>query len=550
MNTTEFFFKEVRKVSAQGQKFSEENKKFDENIISLIENFKNTIPTTSKDNPLAEIINEVSINFDTVFEKWKKQVDENKHTQKFRDEFSDQFLIIIYGKVKAGKSTLGNYFAEQAQSHSIGMPEFFKYDEAGSNKDRAMRSTLQSECFETRITECTSAIQGFELNGLTWIDTPGLGSMTDINGAKAKEYIEKADLIIYPMASDSPGRASDLDDISDIVKKGKKLLVLITKSDTNEEDEIDGEVVDICVPKNDKDRNEQENHVNNELAQFKDNLVGGRPMSISVFLAQQGIAGSNLDAFFERLTNVIKDNGVQLKTSEPINRLATFKKRLTTEGDELSISRLKQSIDSFQEKTEEIEKDFESNIGRLKNRVLADCIELVNQKITPSALKTEGGMLLSNINHEAKLIIKEHTQELMTGVFESIQHNNAQIQIDMGNVDIVIKDRYRDETTTQKRRKATARAGTWRDNKLFNLFVGEPYEIVDEEVTRQVKVGDNSAEIIKVLSHKLKKVVQNSLDDQHAKLQNLYFEPMDEFISRFNTEYKMAFNKIKKGVKQ
>jgi predicted GTPase len=547
MNTTATFFKEVAKVAAQGQKFSEENKKFDDDMILLIENFKNTIPTASKDNPLVEIINEVSINFDTVFEVWKKQVNENKHTQKFRDEFSDQFLIIIYGKVKAGKSTLGNYFGEQAKSYNIGIPKFFKYDEAGSNKDRAKRSTLQSERFETKITECTSAIQGFELNGLTWIDTPGLGSMTDINGAKAKEYIEKADLIIYPMASDSPGRASDLDEISDIVKKGKKLLVLITKSDTNEEDEIDGEVVNICIAKNDKDRNDQEIHVNNELVQFKSNLVGGRPMSISVFLAQQGIKGSNLEAFFDRLTSVIKDNGVQLKASEPINRLAAFKKRLTTEGDELSISRLEQSIDSFQEKTKEIEKDFASNVERLKNRVLADCIELVNQRVTPSTLRSEGGILLGRINQEAKLIIKEHTQELMTGVFESIQHSNAQIQIDMGNIDIVIKDRYRDETTTQKRRKATDRAGTWFDNKFVNFFFGEPYEIVDEEVTRQVKVGDNSAEIIKLLSHKLKKVVQNSLDDQQAKLQNLYFKPMDEFISRFDIEYKTAFNKIKKG---
>jgi tRNA U34 5-carboxymethylaminomethyl modifying GTPase MnmE/TrmE len=549
MNTTTTFFQEVEKVSAQGQKFSEENKKFDDDIITLIRNFKYTIPNSSSTNTLFNIVSEVSTKFDDVFEKWKKQVDENKHTQKFRDEFSDQFLIIIYGKVKAGKSTLGNYFAEQAQSHNIGIAEFFKYDEAGSNKDHAKRSALQSTCFETKITECTSAIQGFALNGLTWIDTPGLGSMTDINGAKAKEYIEKADLIIYPMASDSPGRASDLNEISDIVKKGKKLLVLITKSDTNEEDEIDGEVVNVCIPKNDKDRNDQENHVNNELVQFKDNLVGGRPISISVFLAQQDIAGSNLETFFERLTSVIKDNGVQLKASEPINRLLAFKKRLTSDDDELSISRLKDTVDEFYKKTKEIQKDFESNIERLKNRVLADCIELVNQKITPSTLKTEGGMLLSKINQEAKLIIKEHTEELMTGVFQSIQDHVSQIQIDMCNVDIVIKDRYRDETTTQKRRKATDRAGTWRDNFVFNLFAGEPYEIVDEEITRQVKVGDNSADVIKMLSHKLKEVVQSSLNNQHDQLQSFYFDPMDGFISQFNLEYDRACYQITKGVK-
>ena len=47
--------------------------------------------------------------------------------------------------------------------------------------------------FDVDVEESTSAIQGFELGGMTWIDSPGLGSVTERNGNLARQYTESAD---------------------------------------------------------------------------------------------------------------------------------------------------------------------------------------------------------------------------------------------------------------------------------------------------------------------------------------------------------------------
>ena len=74
--------------------------------------------------------------------------------------------------------------------------------------DAAKEAETKKE-FRVGATEATSSIQGFSLDGLTWIDSPGLHSINQENGDLAKDYVEHADLILYTMKSDSPGRRAD-----------------------------------------------------------------------------------------------------------------------------------------------------------------------------------------------------------------------------------------------------------------------------------------------------------------------------------------------------
>ena len=66
--------------------------------------------------------------------------------------------------------------------------------------------------------------------GLTWVDSPGLHSVNRANGDLAREYVEHADLILYTMSSQAPGRASDMGEIGELLADKKSLMVLLTGS--------------------------------------------------------------------------------------------------------------------------------------------------------------------------------------------------------------------------------------------------------------------------------------------------------------------------------
>ena len=305
-------------------------KKFSDFLQGQLRKFKSSA-NKHAENRCVTLLNSAVKNSLSSWEKVQKKILE---TQKFRNEFNDSFLIIIYGKVKAGKSTFVNYLAK----HSQCKPEFFIYDKAGKENSVPEYRILDTTSFKVDDLECTNAVQGFRVPGLTVIDTPGLLSMTPEHGELAKRYIEAADLILYPMASDSPGRASETDELLELLKLGKSFCTLITKSDIYEEDEINGELVSLVINKSATNRREQEQWVEQELnsklknalSKLHINLNGGwmgEIISISVKMAEDSPIDSkewresNIPAFFDMMSHIIKENGIKLKIKQPIENI-------------------------------------------------------------------------------------------------------------------------------------------------------------------------------------------------------------------------------------
>jgi predicted GTPase len=261
---------------------------------------------------------------------WQEKQRERLNQEKFRDEFKDSFLVIIYGKVKAGKSSLGNFIADQGKTYGL-MPEFFKYDKAGNQSVSPKLEELEGGSFYVDNCEATNGIQGFKLAGLTWIDTPGLNSMKGENGELAKKYIDAADYILFPTSSDAPGRATDLKHILELTQnKNKRIDVIITKSDITEEDEFDGEIIKILKNKAKENRSKQENYIKETI--LKEVGFSIDPYSISVYTATKGIVekdeylyeGSQLELFYEKMTEIILNEAVELKANQPIKSLRAF----------------------------------------------------------------------------------------------------------------------------------------------------------------------------------------------------------------------------------
>ena len=178
------------------------------------------------------------------------------------------YIVIIFGKVKAGKSSLGNFIAHnRLASQDI---NFFKYDKAGNEEAIKKLEEIDenSEGFATANMECTVEIQGFKLSGMAWVDTPGLGSMVEENGDLAKEYIQSADYVIYPTNSSSPLQQDEKEQLRELFEQNKKVTICITKSDDTEEDEVDGELVKVLMNKTKENRAKQEEWVKSDMGKI------------------------------------------------------------------------------------------------------------------------------------------------------------------------------------------------------------------------------------------------------------------------------------------
>ena len=71
----------------------------------------NAVSRFAQDNPLKEEVNRADELMTLRFEKWEEQIKNRKRNTKFREKYGDSLLVLVYGKVKAGKSSLGNFVA-------------------------------------------------------------------------------------------------------------------------------------------------------------------------------------------------------------------------------------------------------------------------------------------------------------------------------------------------------------------------------------------------------------------------------------------------------
>ncbi|PQJ96336.1 hypothetical protein CXB77_11410 [Chromatium okenii] len=188
----------------------------------------------------------------------------------------------------------------------------------------AKRNLAEQRKFAVGACETTASIQGFKLSGLTWIDSPGLHSKTGENGGLAQDYVDAADLILYPMSSSQPGRKTDLEEIADLLQKGKRVEVVITRCDMTDVDVNDaGELVSQLVMKSEEDRKEQSDHVYKEIVKQKQRDDQLEVLTVSVRYAEEHddnsaeLEKSGMNALFRKLTKLTQSEGVRLKEKTP-----------------------------------------------------------------------------------------------------------------------------------------------------------------------------------------------------------------------------------------
>jgi len=328
-------------TTAQDQErdFEAMRQNFMQRLSMRLADARKSLPDTSPLKP--QVLGFVDLMAKTQAE-WDTKVAGREKGLGFRQGFGDSLLVFVNGKVKSGKSSLGNYMAwghtdpddelKRQVAHRL-VPHYFSHEQTNVDGGDTENEAKERREFRVGATEATSSIQGFKLPGLTWVDSPGLHSVKKENENLARDYVEHADLILYTMKSDSPGRASDLAEVKLLLGREKKVLLLLTGSDDVEEDCDEADrLVSTVVMKDTLRREEQRAYVRQALKEScgAENAANIEIVSFSARYAQlnandsAAFSDSGMGLLCEILHRIAQSDGVRIKQRTPIANMRTF----------------------------------------------------------------------------------------------------------------------------------------------------------------------------------------------------------------------------------
>ena len=339
-----------------GKQVKSQEAEFDRDLDGIIAGIKmredRSLPT-----PVAKALEEVNASVDAAVDAWRKRVDSYERNTEFRRDHEDSLLVYVYGLVKSGKSSLGNFIAhgchdpDEAFVASLPAdrtaPEFFVRAVASEEDGRkASEKLAKARRFYTDVEEATDRIQGFKLPGLTWIDSPGRGSLTEANEKLASEYVESADLVLVTMNSAQPGREGEIAETRYLMRVGKPMMILLTRADEVDVDvDENGRTVEKLVMKSAVDRQDMSEWVESRLREAVGNKGGDavpQVTSVSVRYAEEhpdgeGVRESGVAAMFDLLREIAESKGVAIKRETPARRFRAFVRDVVGEEQNVGI---------------------------------------------------------------------------------------------------------------------------------------------------------------------------------------------------------------------
>lgn len=303
----------------------------------------------AKDKSIQEIYDASTKVLKDTLDGLTKELEKARNGMQFIQDYENSLNVVVFGKVKAGKSYLGNLMMGNAirklstktSYDRLEQPKVEVYDQGTcTTQDKLKEVTEENDAsggFGVDNREATRVIQLFHLGAMTWVDTPGFGSVTNENQELAREYVKNADLVIFPSTSDAAGTKQDFQEMKKLCDMGKRCLLVVTQSDTLEEDcDDDGNIVQIPVPKSDDDRRSTENYMKETLKKHGIKLGDENILTISAFLGLTALEkgeedlfeSSNMGKFWNLLSDITEQEGTILSKKAFGDRVNTALKSL------------------------------------------------------------------------------------------------------------------------------------------------------------------------------------------------------------------------------
>ncbi len=156
--------------------------------------------------------------------------EDQKTLQKSLQQLDDLFLLVIVGEFNSGKSAfinalLGERFLPEGVTPTTAQIQILQHGEA---KDR--------EVPEAGVV--TVSYPADFLREINIVDTPGTNAIIRRHEQLTQEFVPRSDLVIFVTSADRPFTESERAFMARIREWGKKVVILLNKTDLLEEDEV------------------------------------------------------------------------------------------------------------------------------------------------------------------------------------------------------------------------------------------------------------------------------------------------------------------------
>lgn len=553
-----------------------------ENIESEIKILKddldksiNEISLESVDNKEIRNVLESSIkNTNLIIKQCLDEIEGAQKGMTFIKKFEEHFIVSVFGKVKSGKSSLGNFIMGN-DIKKLGLKSNYdKFEnikvtvyDRGNQKQQTNLNILEEELseFGVKSTEATSTIQWFYLGGLAWFDTPGIGSITKDNENLAKEYVQNSDLVIFSCNSDAAGTRQEFMEMKELYGMNKPILLLITMSDTNEEDEDEnGNIIKILVPKSDKDRKDVEDYMLETLNEegLEEILKYSNILTISTKLACEALRknddnlfkASNMDKFLDVISEITKNEAAKLKLNTPkdrVNKLLDDLLGNEKRGLNFLDKYIENSYRNLKSQKEELSKIKEIILDRTKD----ECIVLIENEMRKFKMKVEKEKItISNeeIQKNVQTLIfnqfsKICTEELSEYITDIDKKNK--LDINKINLEVSSMEMKRDSISYE----VTHIDRVERDTNGFFEFIGSKvfgkkyYKTKrwNETKYNYFDIGVNDSSIINQIMSQLNDIFNTIIDDVLETMIKGYFQPIEKLNDNIKKRIDISIEKLK-----
>lgn len=564
-------------VCIAGEKISTFSKNItekDKNIRNIIEGLNSSfekINIDKKDNEFSKEINESIYIYKARIKQWLDMVNSYMDGKEFINQFEKSMLVVIFGNVNVGKSSIGNFISgsvDELKGYYDELPDYYVYDFADGIKENEPIKMEQNR-FKENYTEETSSIQYYTLkNGLTWVDSPGIHSINGQNEDLAKKYVDYADLVLFVMSSASVAKYDEYVELSRLINKKKPLLAIINKSDKKEKDEVNGKIVTKFVPKTDKDRNAQEEYVKSLFEERKKDLVhidSLDSISMSTLLAKEAIKNndykmfedSGMPKFYGKLGELLKDNAIQLKTEAPKQRVNSLINEILNGFNDTDnkFEGIMAMEESYKEILEKIDSSI-SKIKTLKKNILKEVkiksipqIDIYVSKLSLDLQKENTiGDSQSKIN---EIILNNFNEVISENILKVINDFNYE-KISTINLKMNTKLEAKYETLTYDvySIKEVTRDPNGIIEHIGSLFGKTYYSIksIRNQQEKKIIVGDNSNEVIQNIIENLEKEIEPTVEKTLDNICEKYFEVEKNIVKNILNIIKDTKNKLNNEV--
>lgn len=568
--TVDEFFVRLDKMQGDLAAFSQNLDSRSDKIPVLLKNFESAVftgDTAAKPatNAVERAAQKSLANLRAVIETWSEKIEADRKGKQFIKKNEKYLVVMIFGAVKAGKSSLGNFFAGKNffsapfDNHykKISKP-VFETEERGRDTGDISKDESGDTWFTEGVIDTTGAIQFFTLSGLRWIDSPGTGAVGKAGDTKnmtalVEEYLSYTDMCIFLMNSSEPGLQDDMRYMNRLSREGQEALIVITKSDRTDEDvDDDGEIVSVLVPKTPENRRLQEDDICKRVKaaypEIDENKF--RALSISTLLASQAIEensdekfrASNLDKLMKILGDKVSDNAIARKQENPRRLLNSF---VDTVVDDL-----KKFDADISEMTAAV-KNYKKDMARISKLIVSGVYREVRAEVSErarswnSAVKRGGHVSNDEISAEVSQILNDKLNEeinrQMSRIIEDFQ--SQEMSAVRANISAAALERktatlehtYTESTPYRREREAS---GIWENIRAF--FGKKYYETGVETHTRTeyqtVDIGTNYNEFIESLMPQVERYAKSETDSALADLRDNYFAERETFAERMRVE--------------